>query len=475
MRRASRALACAVAVLAALCAPAVAAASNGQIAAVADGRLVTVNQDGSGVRAQPVTDAGKISELAFSPGGNRIAFIKSGELSVLELATGRVVALTTLERDANPAWSADGLTIGFRRGQSLFRVPAAGGSAPQQDPARLDADTTDIAWAPDLKAFTAVIRGLLAWTGLDQQPAVTGIPAWAPDLHALAFARPGGLSTIAPPADAKPVLEAAAGSPRWSPDSAMLVYPAPGEVRTLTLATGAVGTVLAGVERLGPVDWQPCVAGVTLSCESVAPPRCSASAATATTQADQPIDLPAPPCTDPGGRPLSLVVVKAPDRGTLSGLRYTPAPGFSGQDTVAFRVTNGVVESETYRVTVFVVPRPAPPAVVPATRPPVLVQGAPFLSASATPRLDRKRTPLVHVSCDQDCSFTVRLSATLRTRNTFNGKQVKRSPAAKQVVRLRLRLPSRPRGTLKTVWITGRVRNAAGDVRTVKLPVRLPR
>ena len=40
---------------------------------------------------------------------------------------------------------------------------------------------------------------------------------------------------------------------------------------------------------------------------------------------------------------------------------------------------------------------------------------------------------------------------------------------------MRLRLPAKPRGTLRTVWITGRVRNAAGDVRAVKLPVRLPR
>jgi hypothetical protein len=103
------------------------------------------------------------------------------------------------------------------------------------------------------------------------------------------------------------------------------------------------------------------------------------------------------------------------------------------------------------------------------------VPGAPFVWASATPRLDRRRTTLAKVSCDQDCSFTVQLTATSRTRKTFNGRRNKRSLLAKQVVRLRLRLPSRPRGTLKTVWITGRVRNAAGAARTVKLPVRVPR
>src|SRR5215207_5659918 len=102
MRRAFRAFACAVAFAAVWCAPAVADAANGQLAAVADGRLVTLNPDGSGLRAQPVTEAGQITELAFSPGGNRIAFIKAGELSVLELASGRVLTLTTGARDANP-------------------------------------------------------------------------------------------------------------------------------------------------------------------------------------------------------------------------------------------------------------------------------------------------------------------------------------------------------------------------------------
>ena len=103
----------------------------------------------------------------------------------------------------------------------------------------------------------------------------------------------------------------------------------------------------------------------------------------------------------------------------------------------------------------------------------MLVQGAPFLSATATPRLDRKRTTLIRISCDQDCSLTVRLSARLRTRKSFTGPQVKRVLRAKQVVKLRLRLPAKPRGTLKTVWVTGIVRNAAGDTRSVKLPVRL--
>jgi hypothetical protein len=192
----------------------------------------------------------------------------------------------------------------------------------------------------------------------------------------------------------------------------------------------------------------------------------------ATTQVDQPVDLPQPPCTDPAGRMLSLVVAKAPDHGTLTGLRYTPAAGYAGQDSVSYRVSNGISDSDTVRVTIFVLPRPAPSG---AVKPATAARRAAFLSARATPRLDRKRRTLVRLSCDQDCSIVVRLTARLRSKRTLNGPQVTRSAKAGHVLTLHLRLPTKPRGTVRTVWITGRVRNTAGDLRTVKLPVSLPR
>jgi hypothetical protein len=479
MRRSIRAFACAICWFVACCGPAL-AAPNGQLAAVLDGRLVTLNADSSGLRVLPVPDAGQITELAFSPGGNRLAFVKAGEISVLDLASGRILAVISGGgSDANPAWASDGRMLAFRRGPLTYRVAVATGATPDPYFLDLSAGTTDLAWAPGLNAFASVIAGLLVLPGvsLDLPPAVTGVPAWAPDNSAVAFARAGGLSTIPPTGGAaKPLLEGQATAPRWSPDSSALAYAAGTEVRIVRAAGGEPITVTAGAERAGPVDWQPCVGGTTLSCESVAPPRCSATSATATTQSDQPVDLPAPPCTDPAGRRLELVVAKAPDHGTIDGLRYTPAPGFSGQDSVAYRVSNGVADSaEVYRVTVFVVPRPVAAVPLTGVRAPVLVQGAPFLSARATPRLDRKRTTIVRVACDQDCSLAVRLSAKLRSNKTFEGPQVKRTLMASRVLSLKLRLPSKPRGTLKTVWVTGRVRNAAGDVRGVRLPVRLPR
>ena len=71
--------ACAVVLVAAWCAP----PSRRRERPARRGRgrrLVTLNPDGSGLRTLPGPDAGQITELAFSPGGNRLAFVKAGEL-----------------------------------------------------------------------------------------------------------------------------------------------------------------------------------------------------------------------------------------------------------------------------------------------------------------------------------------------------------------------------------------------------------
>src|SRR4051794_35175594 len=112
MRRAIRALGCA-AVLAALPAPAVAAPLNGQLAAVAGDRLVTVNPDGTGLRTL-WAPAGEISGPAWSADGTRLAVSYAGRIVVFDVAAGRGSAVTGGPRDVDPAWSADG-RLGFRR------------------------------------------------------------------------------------------------------------------------------------------------------------------------------------------------------------------------------------------------------------------------------------------------------------------------------------------------------------------------
>ncbi len=191
---------------------------------------------------------------------------------------------------------------------------------------------------------------------------VAGAPAWSPDGTAIAYANSEGLSTIKTASgDAAPVAAGPAARPRWSPDSTTLLYASDNELRTVAAAGGTPRVALTATQ-LGAADWQPCREN-TLSCESVTPPRCTTTATTATTQVDQPVDLPSASCTDPAARPLTLVVVKAPEHGTLSGLRYTPAAGFTGQDTLTYRFSNGAAESELVRATLFILQRPVPSVV----------------------------------------------------------------------------------------------------------------
>ena len=76
-------------------------------------------------------------------------------------------------------------------------------------------------------------------------------------------------------------------------------------------------------------------------------PTCSATTAQVTTLTDQPVELPAPPCTDPAGLPLQLVLVSGGEHGSVSGSVYTPRPGFVGQDSVTYRVSNGSAVSDS--------------------------------------------------------------------------------------------------------------------------------
>ena len=213
-------------------------------------------------------------------------------------------------------------------------------------------------------------------------------------------------------------------------------------------------------------------------CRSVSAPTCSATTAQVTTQTDQPVQLPAPPCTDPAGLLLQLELVSGGDHGSVSDSDwvYTPRPGFVGQDSVTYRMSNGSAVSDIVRVTVFVVPRPVAGGPAPSTNRASAAVAAPILSARVKPTLDRKRTTVARLACDQACSFTVRLEATLRgKKKLLKGTALKRTLAPDRVLALRLKLPTKPKGRVKTVFITGTVRGETGASRPVKLAVSVRR
>jgi hypothetical protein len=487
MRRAVLAFACVLVALV-TAAPALAApVTNGQLAAVADGRLVALNRDGTGLRTV-WTPTGEITGLAWSPDGNKLAFSYADKITVFDVVARTVTSLTvprTGERDVNPAWSPNGLRIAFRRIGGSFQqriTIALDGTVVSGPLAPLDPLTSSLAFGPLLDKTAWTIGSELFWTGLGAFPLVStadGTPSWSPDGTEIAYVDPGsfayepGLRVVHHSgAGNRRIAPLPARDPRWAPDGSAVAYTSAGTLRVVDRGGENPAATLPGLANVTAVDWQPCVAA-TVTCNSILPPTCSTTTAQVTTPADQPVALPPTPCSDPASLPLSFVLVKGPDSGTLNGTVYTPNAGFTGQDALSYKVSNGTSESEVIRVTIFVVPRAGASGVPPVVSPGPSAVVAPFLTMRTRPRLDRKRTTIARLECDQQCAFTVRLEGTLRVKKkkTFKGAPLTRTLTPGRVLALKLKLPAKPAGKLKTAWITGTVRGAGGVSRTVKLPV----
>jgi hypothetical protein len=388
-------------ICAALCAAAFAgvtqtahAAGNGQLAAVWNGQyLLTLNQDGSNQRyiwAAPDGHAG-VGEPAWSPDGNRIAFVyddssQGPRIAAIDLHTGASTMVSDHEgpnaegllRDFTPGWLPDG-RIAWRRvprgtsGGGTLMAAAPDGSGVATLPVALSGDVTGIAWSPAgnvLHNRDGVLITDLAGTTLDSLPlGRLSDFAWSPDESWIVRSRgrdPSQLQLVdlydGSAYDLTSLVPGQGDStPAWSPDGTTIVYahsePAAygfkRELRALDLESGAQRRI-ADANGLSGIAWQPCVA-VTASCSSPPPPKCWPDGMKVAWPTPAPCSLPVGPVPNPVG----------------------PSA-----------------------------PRPA---------------SAPSLLVRNTPKLDRRGRALISGRCTRSCKVSLRLSTRLNTGRVLRG------------------------------------------------------
>ena len=97
------------------------------------------------------------TEVAIAPDGNRYAVIVSGDIWVLNIATGGRYHLTpTSDPESSPAWTPDGKRITFTRGSDTFAVDPDTGAEEV-----LRKNATSLSWSSSNRA--AFVRDRALW------------------------------------------------------------------------------------------------------------------------------------------------------------------------------------------------------------------------------------------------------------------------------------------------------------------------
>jgi hypothetical protein len=177
------------------------ASDHGVIAFVRDGDIRVINPDGTATTR--LTDLGDASSPAWSPDGERIAFVRAddpfgqGDLWVMNAdGTGQQLLVDDVR---TPAWSPDGERIVFSRDGLLFVADVDGGPATQlTEPDHPHASHSDPDWSPDGSRIVFIDWGFsnpqvksVDADGDDLQLLIDyGFDAvWSPDGSTILFAR----------------------------------------------------------------------------------------------------------------------------------------------------------------------------------------------------------------------------------------------------------------------------------------------
>jgi len=170
-----------------------------------------------------------------------------------------------------------------------------------------------------------------------------------------------------------------------------------------------------------------------------AAPVCDDGAATVAEDASVTLRL---DCFEPNGETLEFGITGQPEHGTLGQIDqaagtvvYTPAPGFSGTDSITYRAEDGTYTSNADgRLDITVTAKQDPP---PPPPPPVVKDSAIQILTKGTVRASRKGVVTVRAACDgdgADCQGALALaSAKVRVRPGKPKRAVKLGGASYQV------------------------------------------